>query len=448
MSMKKLIYIFAVALAVAGCRKMQDDLFSESSSQRVQKLMDAAFATLTSDDAGDGWYFEYYPGWDANMEKGGYWYWCRFNKNRTVDAAIELDLTYGKDDDNIPVEYAGGELVISSPFDIVRGRGAVLSFNIKNEILDLFTEPSSGLPTGYQGDTDFSIVSVAPDRVVVKGIKTNKLMYFYRKTDKAAIADVFEDMLDATEFLYPRLVKATVAGAASATLARTERHLALTYTADGKTSTVEMPSVPTLDGRGIHLSSPVKVMGVEITGFRVDEQTGRLVSDDAAKTVSIGLPDVLNEYATSISLALQKDAASMSPDFIAAWDAAQTSVTASEGETIWGASFGAGSVTTAQKKTDDPSLHFEVGAPGKQIWHVYFIMEITATAGSTDQIAVKYTAQGLNGNYSSYTVAMEPMAKLIEAKSPYTLTTDDPKTPSWIRYTSSADASFFFTTYL
>lgn len=438
--MKKVYFILmlAVAVALSGCRKFQEDVFDESSSERVQNLMDAAFETLTSSE--EGWFFEYYPGWDSDMEAGGYWYWCNFRDDRTMDVAIEIDLSASG------TSYPAGTLVTSSPFDIVRGRGAVLSFNIKNPIMDLFAEPSSASPSGMQGDLDFSIVSVTENLVTVKGIKTNKLMNFYRKTSDKTIPEAMKEIQAAGEKVYfSTTFVAEVKGTVSASAVRTERYFELTYTyeKDGApvTETVGMPSVQTLDGTGIQFIEPVEVMGVEISGFRFDEENARLVSNDAAETVVLSrIVMDLNKWVTSTVMDISNTPDDMCAEFRAAWTSANASVAESDGETFTGAQIRPTSVSTGQAALATPSIVFTSSG-----WDAYFLL--TMTTSSTDKVAIAYTGFGLNGNYPGYTTAFLPMAQMVAAKSPYTLTSNNPKNPKWIRYTSDTDSSFYFTTY-
>lgn len=437
--MKKILYtlLLATPLSVlSGCNKIDDETFDRSSSERVQAMIDSAFETLTSSD--EGWYFNYYQGWTADAELGGFWFLCKFNDDYTVEAASEI---------GIP-GYPAGK-VAKSDFGLIRGRGAVLTFNTYNSILHFLAEPSVSMPDGYEGDYEFTIVSVTEDVVTVKGIKSGKTMSLYRKKDGKTVEKAMTDLAAASENIYfaPSFNAGIDGASSSGMVSRTGRKLSLTYTAGEETATVDMIGSTSLDGKTIILYEPVVVNGKTITGFTLDGKN-RLVSDDAAGSLVLTLPTI-PQMLSSSSLRLPNDETNMGSELLSSVSTAAAINTLMYGETFLDMAIGRGINSGGTAYTGTPALIFRSDA-GTNIWAVHYSLDFTPVAGTTDQVAVKYTGPVLNASYYTW---FETVVKLIDAKSPYKLTSDnpdypnDPTSPTVIKFVSKADPSFFFTAY-
>jgi hypothetical protein len=256
--------------------------------------------TLSSSE--EGWYFGYYPGWDNDYKIGGYWYWCKFNADRTVEVASEL------------IYDDPGFLVSKSEFSLIAGRGAVLSFNYYNEALSIFITPSSSLPQGLQGDNEFQIVDVKDNLVTVQGIRTGTIGYFTRKSDGKEASEALnysrvldEQISDAP--MWATEVKGAVAGtiteemekagAFAPDVFKTDRAFVLAFTVEKKDAgatvyervDLRIPYITDMAESKIALREPIDVLGNEISGFNFvptsDAGSGYLVSNDANQTVKL-----------------------------------------------------------------------------------------------------------------------------------------------------------------
>ena len=69
-------------LALQSCLKDQEDIFDESSSERMQAVLENTKAVLTSSD--NGWIFDYYP--DRNLSYGGCVYVLKFDNKMSPPA--------------------------------------------------------------------------------------------------------------------------------------------------------------------------------------------------------------------------------------------------------------------------------------------------------------------------------------------------------------------------
>lgn len=135
-------------LSSQSCLKEQADIFPESSSERLQSYLDEAQKILTS--AENGWIMEYYPG--SGQSLGGYSYHLSFTDSE-VEAVFELD----------PANS------YKSLYKMTSDNGAVLSFDSYNAALHYFATPSSSEYQAKGGDFEFTITSVSPEKIGLKG---------------------------------------------------------------------------------------------------------------------------------------------------------------------------------------------------------------------------------------------------------------------------------------
>ncbi len=341
--MKKIYYTLIGALTIllmSGCLR-QDN--GPSASQKVQNLIDEAYEMLISSE--EGWYFDMYQGWNKDMELGSYWYVCRFTDDNQVQVSFELDVTkeynrLGKNPiDPVVIEFPVGE-TYTSDFEVIRGEGAVLTFNSYNPILQFFVEPDGTKYEGYEGDLNFRIEEVTYDYIKVKGNRSRKYMYLYRKTDGKSLEQAAKDLseignrIDRTKEFTVEVNGAYMDDAALRPTAsrgimgitesgfRPIRAITLTYSEDtGEIvieNNVDIPVIvnhevkmlyqTNLDGSGITLYEPVEIFGNEITGFNYDRISQTFTSNDANETVKLGQPiaqwtleDVLGTYRVKVT---------------------------------------------------------------------------------------------------------------------------------------------------
>ncbi len=146
-------------LALQSCLKDQEDFFDESSSERMQAVLENTKAVLTSSD--NGWIFDYYP--DRNLSYGGCVYVLKFD-NKNVSARYEIE----------------PDLVETSSYKLNTNNGPVLSFDSYNSLLHYFATPSSGEYQAKDGDFEFMIMNVTEDLITLRGNRTGNTMYLRR----------------------------------------------------------------------------------------------------------------------------------------------------------------------------------------------------------------------------------------------------------------------------
>lgn len=159
----------AIGLAVAtmslqSCLKDQEDFFDESSSERLQAVLENAKTVLTSSE--DGWIFDYYP--DRDLSYGGFVYTVKFDdKKVSVRSEIAPDMEE------------------TSLYKLNTNNGPVLSFDSYNTLMHYFATPGFGYYEAMDGDFEFMIMDVTDDLITLRGLRTGNTMYLHRLTGDA-----------------------------------------------------------------------------------------------------------------------------------------------------------------------------------------------------------------------------------------------------------------------
>ncbi|WP_300699257.1 DUF4302 domain-containing protein [uncultured Bacteroides sp.] len=162
--MKKIYYsllYLVAALTIVACTHEEEDLFDSSSAVRADEAIVADLSVLTGSE--NGWLMEYFP--EANQAYGGYNVLLKFGTDGKVTVASEL---------------YGASQTATSLFSVKQSAGIVLSFNTYNTIFHLFSDPADptgagGNGYGLEGDYDFLILEATPEKVVLQGKKSGGL---------------------------------------------------------------------------------------------------------------------------------------------------------------------------------------------------------------------------------------------------------------------------------
>ncbi len=153
--MKKLIIFSAIALSLSfvSCESREEGVFEESSSQRIEKIQRGTEEVLNA--APNGWSVEYYL--DGSLKYGGYQLLMEFHKGEVAVSA----------------EFGDYDEKVVSLYSYEADLGATITFDTYNYLFHSLSEPLEGLG----GDFEFSIVSYAADKVVLRGKKNGAYCY-------------------------------------------------------------------------------------------------------------------------------------------------------------------------------------------------------------------------------------------------------------------------------
>lgn len=176
---KHIILSLCSAVALAGglvsCTSQQEDLFDESSANRLQHALVSYGETLSA--APNGWVMEYF----TNNSEQGLIYLMKFDKDGSVTVG-------GRN------KWIGGKYLSErSAYQFIADNGPVLSLSSFNTVFHVLCDPidipstsENELGFGHRGDYEFVVMSADADNVLLKGKKYEQRI---RLTPLAADAD-------------------------------------------------------------------------------------------------------------------------------------------------------------------------------------------------------------------------------------------------------------------
>ena len=157
-------YLFSMLLlgaALVSCNRMEEDVFSENPSERLQKYTNAVYDELIS--APNGWEVRYF----MNPESAGYAMIMQFNADGTAKVAAKNSAsTSGK--------YAVDE----SLWELISEDGAIISFPTYNKVVHAFADPKSD-GVGLGGDYEFVVKEHSSQAMRITGRKHGAQIYMY-----------------------------------------------------------------------------------------------------------------------------------------------------------------------------------------------------------------------------------------------------------------------------
>lgn len=160
--MKKLAIILLglFPLVLSSCLKEEDDYFDKSASARIEEAVKNAITVL--EGAENGWAVKYYP--NPTQTFGGFNLFFKFDDG-TVTVGSEIE---------------SASTTATSLYSVGQEAGPTLAIDTKNELINYFVHPRN--PDGYgsnykglEGDYLWTILSAAPEKVLLRGVKSGSL---------------------------------------------------------------------------------------------------------------------------------------------------------------------------------------------------------------------------------------------------------------------------------
>lgn len=267
--MKKILNMLLLAAAMTlqtACTSEVDDVFPESSAQRIAETIAETKQTLQSSST--GWLMRMY----GDPDFGGYNVLCKFEG----DYVTVVNELYG----NQPV---------TSHYKVDQSAGAILSFDEYNEVFHFFSDPANPAGwgdngKGFQGDLEFRVLQVGADSIILKGKKNEA-----RIVMTPAPAD-WEDYLNKVAAMEESISSANyvlTAGDKKLPTTNSYRCFAATDTTTGVTT--EMPYIVT--DKGVEFYRTYTVNGKQLTA--IDCSQGELwpeVSDNTTTLAPVIVP--------------------------------------------------------------------------------------------------------------------------------------------------------------
>lgn len=411
----KMLYMAAAVLLAAACSPEEDDIFSDSSANRADAAIAADMQVLTG--AANGWLMEYYP--EASQMYGGYNILLSFSEDGRVTVAGDI--------------VSDPTATATSLFSVKQSAGIVLSFDTYNEIFHFFSDPGNtqggGNAYGLEGDYDFLILEATPQQVRLKGKKSGSYAVLtpmegdwaaYIQEVQAAEAAMLAAQYNITD------------GTNTATASVNYRNMTINYTEGDEALSMPAPFIVTLTG--IKFYEPITLWGQTITGFTYDFASDSFTANEQP------------------SITMKREIPPINQTFINGnWFMTYESM---------------GSFAQAAYARLQPALE----ANGIQWGYIFLgdmllgefgfnIIDNTTTATvfpydyqliGDDQVSFYWNGMGA-GNATLYysQLGISPVLEVFGNYAPrtFTLTTDDPESPTEITLTDNAEPSNVITMY-
>ena len=271
-----LLAVFA-ALSFSSCVRDEEPIFEESASVRLQNALKNAQTILVG--AENGWKMYYYAA--KGQPLGGYLYVLKFTQD---EVEVWSDL-FDSDEST------------KSLYKMTTDDGPVLSIDTNNLFFHFFATPSGSSPNlygvsgryqAYQGDFEFLIMSATPEKVVLKGKRSDNLIVMYPLAANEDPVAVKEAAIECSNSLFVSTFEGTIGNnEAKVFLDLGSRQASVElvdFTPANEEETASGKVAYICTGDGILFYEPLKVGPYTIEGFRWNSEDKQLTALPAAET--------------------------------------------------------------------------------------------------------------------------------------------------------------------
>lgn len=433
--MKKIYYILTLLVGafMASCSPQQDQIFEESSSQRITRSINEVQSTLSS--AKSGWLFQYFPG--KNQQYGGF--------NMVVNFMADGTTT-------VYNPYVKSGAACTSLYTVKQYGGVLVSFDTQNEALHYFSDPinpdglGAGSGKGLEGDFEFVVISSSPDKVVLRGIKSSGICILTAMTTTKTPTEYLNDIQKMQESINSPSYDMYVGGQKIDNFSGDGRIFTGDFKVNGVSKTIEISSVATVEGLRFYKPVTFDALGKDlfISNFKFDAKLNRLVCSDPnvdvyiQKTIppaNIYFATVLKEWGFSGDIS-GATTSGMSASFAADYTQALT--------TYGGGNQDVKFVLMGKSPLESfPGFVFGVLGKYGGAGPYFFAWKLNVTPVSQTTDRVSFTFSKANDN-AAFTPELKTLVDKIISKSPYIITIKDLNNPNSVKLVSVADSNYWY----
>ena len=285
--MKRLLYILMVVCVccLTACTPEEDEIFGQTSAQRINEKMSEELAVLTA--APNGWLMEYYP--SSAQSYGGYNVLVKFTEDGNATVAADII--------NSPAATS------TSTFRLKEQAGPTLTFDTLNEIFHIFSDPNNSLGIGnvglgMEGDYEFTIMSATAEEVVLRGKKTENTIVMTPMPEDVSWESYLTQIqqIEAASNQYS-LYKITLDGV-EYSIARTYRTLSVSHMEEDETVTETFSYIQTPDSWKFY--SPLTLGDKTFDELVYDESTGCYGASDGAFVMENVVPPLNQAFVNGL----------------------------------------------------------------------------------------------------------------------------------------------------
>ena len=412
-----------MAVTFTSCQQTEENLFGDSSSQRIDKEMSRIKGILSNPR--NGWLMEYYP--SADQSYGGY--------NVLVSFTDAGKVTFAS-------ETKGADVTATSDYELTQSAGCVLTFNTYNEVFHAYSTPEEsnggGLGQGYQGDFEFIVLSASENEVLLKGRKTGSIARLVPITTAITWKDYLSAIKEETNFVgdYYRLQYHLNGNIYEARMSG--RHLVVYQLGpDGEWQAAQnVPFIVTMTG--VKFYAPLEMDGTSIDGLVFDPLKG----DEGAWVASNNMDaQFYPSYPTINELIITKQwyfsCADMSEKARAYWTPAEEVMNQDDDRLLY-----CNTGWVSDFLSDDLTFSFRCTAHG--IGYLCLTYELIGD----NQISLIFGQSGSyygSLHYKDYHFNNILTMLGNDKKRTFTITANDKKDPTRLKFVDNADPDLWFT---
>ncbi len=428
------VLLLAAIFTYSSCTSEVDDIFSKSSSERLEEKLAETKTILES--ASNGWVMYYY----GNTQYGGYNVLCKF-ENGKVKVASDYFTKFHK-------EYKEDE----SEYKLEQSAGAILSFHDYNEVFHFFSAPknSDGLGEddgkGFGGDLEFRIMKTSNDSIILTGKKHGNRIVMVRMPSDVQWSDYLDQIIQREEEMTFGQYNYVV-GTDTVKVTNYFRNLIYTYTDDkGESVRVRSPYIVTPEGYEFYSSMEL----LKVTSKRMKYVGGdkfQFDSDNGQAHLYGVLPPITDNIADGTWWFMTYAGLGETPK--PWWDTVRDAL---------------------KKQTKYPNEKWDL----RKVWFVNNTLNVLV-GSTTAKFTYKMEVVGEDKVTFTYvepsgadakkvltavtipigTNLLKPLAGVNAdgtvrqkiASPVYTVTTDNPRYPTWLKFVSAEDENHSFTFY-
>lgn len=419
--MKKISYliIFLSSILLFSCSPQEDNLFDDSTSNRVDAALKSHKDILMG--AENGWLMEYFPA--RGQLYGGYNLLARFSNEGATFAgenALSLDTSEGL-------------------YSLKFSAGPVLTFDTYNEILHYFSDPNSKVSgvgsdgKGMEGDFEFLVLKASQDSIILKGKKTENKIVMTPLPKDESWSTFLNEMEEASSKMKNRYFSYEVNGE-SIPVTVNYRTLVFTYTNEEDLAVTERASYIQTK-TGYKLYSPINIGGVTVDEFIYDEVTDTFSPSTGgdAKLVPV-FPPLNSQFVNGSWYFKWSGFGSYGKTY---WNHVKVNYMDPMGEEIYYAYMG---LDAAGKWGFNFTSYYGTGLYGGALYMDRTLIE-------EDKISMQFALAGSGDgvwyhNNAGFNYILNPIG--YASARTFTLTSDNDKDPTWIKLTDDSDPNNTF----
>ncbi|MBV7440458.1 DUF4302 domain-containing protein [Weeksellaceae bacterium TAE3-ERU29] len=260
----KFIILSILATITFSCSNIEDDLFDEPASTRLEKSREAYQKTLEDQD--QNWLFQYFPHPDQSY--GGINYYLKFKDGKVI------------------AKMEGSTDTETSYYSVINRGGNVISFNTYNKLLHLYANPSASSPGGAQGDFEFLILGQEGDTINLKGRRTGNYMRLIKMKQTP------EEYTQKVEEIKEMLEYASFVGTFDNTSIDVDKSSSKITFIYGKEDNDKKSIAYIYTDKGIRLYEPLEIKGKKLQEFVLNKEQKNMISEKGDMEIKLLYPPI------------------------------------------------------------------------------------------------------------------------------------------------------------